>query len=195
MCGNKGGNLCVTAIKDFICAFVEVVGYPWFNHSGKGGRGPLLAKPKLCLAECIAHRSGHLPCFTKAIMDFRGVEKLRTSDAHFESWFSSNKHKAKVWIGTNDETHRLNIVSYSQPQIMRRVIWACASQYYLSDKVERDLVEPSTSAGPSFQQVTTAQETKVNEWSWHIAHLRKTSFKACWKTIARNKKEYESHIV
>ena len=133
-------------------------------------------------------------------MDYPGAETVCTRDAHLEGAevFGSRKRKADVPIGADDETHRPDTVSYSRPRIGRRVTRSCAenlSTIQEEDEDEAAPVEPSTSARPSIQRVTAVQETRVNERLWHIARLKETSAKACWRILAKIKTKCESRIV
>lgn len=199
--GNKGKDLYVATVDDFVCAFLQCANYHGFNKGGPGGCGPSPPELKLPLAHQTARPFGDSAGLTKALMDYRGGEKLCTRDADLEEAevFGSKKCKVDVPIGADDKTHRPNIVSYLRPRIGRRVTRACAKNLSIiqeEDEVEEQWVEPSTSAGPSIQCVTAVQETIVNERLWDIACLKATLAKACWRIMQKsNMQKYVSRIV
>ena len=197
--GNKGGDLYVATVDDYVRAFLQVAGYHDFNGGGRGGSGPSPEELLLRVAQKV-QRTGDPSSLTKAVMDYPGAEKLCTRDAHLEGAeeFGSRKRKADVPIGDDDETHRPDTVSYSRPRIGRRVTRAHAgnlSTIQEEDEDEEQPTIPSTFAGPSIQRVTAVQETKVDEGLWHIARLRENSAKACWGIMRNSKNRCESRIV
>jgi hypothetical protein len=56
--GNKGGNLYVATVDDYIRAVLQVVAYHQFLNGGVGGDGPSKDKLKLRCAQCRAQRTG-----------------------------------------------------------------------------------------------------------------------------------------
>ncbi len=156
--GNKGGDLYVAAVDDYVRAFLQVVGYHDFNGGGKGGSGPTSEELLLRVAHK-AQRTGDPSGLTKAVSDYPGAEKICTRDAHLEGAevFGSKKRKADVPIGADDETHRPDTVSYSRPRIGRRVTRALAdnlSTIHEEDELEEPPTLPSTFVGPTIERVT-----------------------------------------
>ena len=52
-----------------------------------------------------------------------------------------------------------------------------------------------TSRRTDVHRITAVQESRVNERTWHIAHIPKTSAKACWAQMAMKKKKCTACIV
>lgn len=80
--------------------------------------------------------------------------------------FGSKKHKANIPFGADDETHRLDKVSYSRPRIEKTVTRARAKNLSTTQEEDEDeaaSVEPPNCAGPNIQCVIVALDTRVNE--------------------------------
>jgi hypothetical protein len=82
--GNKGGDLYVATVDDFIRAFLEVVAYYQFLKGGIGGDGPSKEELKLRGAQRRAQRTGDSTVLQKVLLDMPGAEEFCTRDPHLE---------------------------------------------------------------------------------------------------------------
>ena len=196
--GNKGGDLYVAAVDDYVRAFLQVVAYYQYLKGGVGGSGPSREELRLRTAQRRAHRTGDPSSLNTAVMNMPGAEDICTRDAHLEGAevFGSKKRKPHVPIGAEEETHRPDTVNFSRPRIGRRVTRARANNLStIHEEVEVRPLEPQALASTDIQRVTAVQETRVNEKLWHIARLSKLSAKACWAQMAVTKKKCSARIV
>ena len=95
--------------------------------------------------------------------------------------FGSQKWKLDTHIGANKETHRSDTINFSRPHPAKKVTKAYAA--ILPTIVEELVtyakqVQPLPLAGTNVHCVTAVQESKINERTWHIARVPKTSIKA-----------------
>ena len=56
-------------------------------------------------------------------------------------------------------------------------------------------MQPSPPIGIDVRHITTVQESRINERTWHITRIPKTSSKACWAQMAVTKKKCSACIV
>ena len=56
-------------------------------------------------------------------------------------------------------------------------------------------IQPLPPVGTDIRRITTVLESTVNEKTWHIARVPKTSAKACWAQMAVTKKKCTARIV
>lgn len=82
--GNKGDDLYVAIVHNFVRAFLQCVGYHGFNGGGKGSGGPSLVELKLCLSHETTRLCEDPSRLTKAIMDYLEAEKLCNRQAYLE---------------------------------------------------------------------------------------------------------------
>ena len=82
--GNKGGDLYVATVDDYIRAFLQVVAYYQFLKGGIGGVGPNKEKLKLKWAQRRAERSGNPTVLQRAFLDMPGAEDFCTREPHLE---------------------------------------------------------------------------------------------------------------
>ena len=180
--GNKGGNLYVATVDDYIRAFLQVVAYYQFLKGGIGGVGPSKEELKLRWAQHRAERSGNPTVLQRAFLDMHGAEDFCTREPHLEGAevFGSQKRKPDTPIGADNETHRPNTINFSCPCLGKRVTRSGAAT--LPTVIEE--VSPSVQevfspvvARLDFRHVIAIQESKVNEKLWHIARVPLTSGK------------------
>ena len=106
--GNKGGDLYVATVDDYIRAFLQVVAYYQFLKCGIGGDGPSKEELKLRGAQRRAQRTGDPTVLQKVLLDMPGGEELCTRDHHLEEaeMFGLQKRRPDTPIGDDGETHR-----------------------------------------------------------------------------------------
>ena len=199
--GNRGGDLYVAAVDDYVRAFLQVVGYYQYLKGGAGGSGPSREELRLRTAQRRAHRTGDPTSLNAAVLNMPGAEDFCTRDAHLEGAevFGSRKRKPDLPLGAEEETHRPDTVNFSRPRVGRRVTRARAQNLStiheeVQVEVERP-AQPPASTGIDIGRVTAVEETRVNEKLWHIARLNKVSAKACWAQMAVTRKKCTSRIV
>jgi hypothetical protein len=74
--GNKGGDLYVATVDDYIRAFLQVVAYHQFLKGGAGGDGPSKKELKLRCAQCRAQRISDPAILQKVLLDIEGVDEF-----------------------------------------------------------------------------------------------------------------------
>ena len=79
---NKGGDLYVATVDDYIRAFLQVVAYYQFLKAGIGGDGPSKEELKLRGAQRRAQRTGDPTVLQKVLLDMPGGEEFCTRDPH-----------------------------------------------------------------------------------------------------------------
>lgn len=127
--GNKGGDLYVATVDDYIRAFLQVVAYHQFLKGGVGGDGPSKEELKLRCAQRRAQRTGDPAVLQKVLLDMPGGEEFCTRSPHLEGAevFGSQKRKPDHPIGADDETHRPDTVNFSRPRVAQRTTRSHAS--------------------------------------------------------------------
>ena len=123
-----------------------------------------------------------------------------TRDPHHEGAevFGSQKRKHDTPIGADEETHRLDTIHFSKPLLPKRVTRACAATLPTiveEFKTSAKPMQPLPPVGSDIHRITAVQESIVNEKTWHIARIPKTSAKACWAQMAITNKKCTTRIV
>ena len=162
--------------------------------------GPSREELRLRSAQRRAHRTGDSGVIQSALLGMPGADDFCTRDPHHEGAevFGSQKRKPDTPIEADDETHRLDIISFSRPHPLKRFTRARAATLpTISEEVEpyMERIQPLPPAGTDIRRITTVLESTVNEKTWHIARVPKTSAKACWAQMAVTKKKCTAHIV
>ena len=80
---NKGGDLYVAAVDDYIRAFLQVVAYYQFLKGGVGDMGPSREELRLRSAQRRAHRTGDPEVIQSALLGMLGAD-FCTRDPHHE---------------------------------------------------------------------------------------------------------------
>ena len=83
--GNKGGDLYVATVDDYIRAFLQVVAYYQFLKGGIGGDGPNKEELKFKGAQRRVQRTGDPTVLQKGLLDMPGGEEFCTRDPHLDS--------------------------------------------------------------------------------------------------------------
>ena len=198
--GNKGGDLYVAAVDDYIQAFLQVVAYYQYLKGGVGGMGPSREELRLRSAQRRAHRTGDPGVIQSALLGMPRADDFCTRDPHHEGTevFGSQKRKPDTPIRADDETHRPDTISFSKPPPLKRVTRARAATLpTIPEEVEpcMERIQPLPPVGTDIRRITAVLESTVNEKTWHVARVLKTSAKACWAQMAVTKKKCTVSIV
>ena len=162
--------------------------------------GPSREELKLRSAQRRAHRTRDPGVIQSALLGMLEADDFCTRDSHHEGAevFGSQKQKPDTPIGADDETHRLDTISFSRPPPLKRVTRACAATLpTIPEEVEpcMERIQPLPPVGTDIRRIIAVLESMVNEKTWHIAHVPKTSAKACWAQMAVTKKKCTARIV
>jgi len=130
-----------------------------------------------------------------------GAEEFCTREPHFEGEdvFGSQKRKAGLPLGSEEESHRPDRVNFSCPRMRTRSTAADGASCSLSDIPEEPSPDlhphPIPNVNSTTTHVTAIHETACRDTEWHIARLPKTSAKACFAQQAITKKNCKAKIV
>ena len=190
----------IAAVDDYIRAFLQVVAYYQYLKGGIGSMGPSREELKLRSAQRRAQRIGDPSVIQSTLLSMLGVDKFCTRDPYHEGAkvFGSQKHKLNTPIGVDEDSHRPDTVNFSQPCPPKRVTRSYATTLStIVQKVEGSVeqLHASPPSGTDIRHVIAVQESNINEWTWHIARIPKTSAKTCWAQMAITKKKYTAWIV
>ena len=197
---NKGGDLYVATVDDYIGAFLQVVAYYQFLKGGIGGVGPSKGELKLRWAQHRAEWTGDPIVLQRAFLDMPGTEDFCTREPHLEGTevFMSQKQKPGTPIGADNETHRPNTINFSYPRLDKKVTRSRAATLPTVIEEESPSIQEVLSpvaAGLDFRRITAIQESKVNKKLCHIARMLFTSAKCCWAQQVVTKKKCMARIV
>jgi hypothetical protein len=205
--GNRGSDLYIATVDDFIRALMQVVRYYQYLKGDRASTGPGKEELQLRAAQRTAERTGDPKVLNVAMAKLPGAELFCTRAPHMvgEEVFGSQKRKADVPLGFEGESHRPDKVNFSHPRIATRSSRANHSSCSLPDVVEEVSPELQEDQAPNSLgtagdierpgHVTAVHEIACKEMEWHIARLPKTSAKACFAQQAITKKKCEAKIV
>jgi hypothetical protein len=205
--GNRGNDLYIATVDDFIWALMQVVWYYQYLKGDRAGTGPGKEELQLRAAQRTAERTGDPKVLNVAMAKLPGTELFCTCAPHMagEEVFGSQKRKADVPLGFEGESHRPDKINFSRPRIATRSSRANHGSCSLPDVVEELSPELQEDQAPNNLgtvgdvegpgHVTAVHETACKEMEWHIARLPKTSAKACFTQQAITKKKCEAKIV
>ena len=165
--GNKGGDLNVATVDDYIRAFL-LVAYYQFLKGGFDGVGPSKEELKLRWAQCRAERTGNPTVLQRAFLNMPGVEDFCTREPHLKGAevFGSQKRKPNTPIGADSEIHHPDTINFLCPRLGKRVTRSGATTFPTVIEEESPSVQVVLSpvaVGLDFRHITTIQESKVNE--------------------------------
>ena len=111
-----------------------------------------------------------------------GANEFCIYDPHHEGAevFDSQKWKPDTPIEVEEETYRLDTINFSQPRLTKRVTRSRAATLpTIVKRLETSIehVQPLPPRGTDVRRVIAVQESKVNEKTWHITCVPKTSAK------------------
>jgi hypothetical protein len=205
--GNRGNDLYIATVDDFIRALMQVVRYYQYLKGDRAGTGPGKEELQLRAAQRTAERTGDPKVLNVAMAKLLGAELFCTRAPHMagEEVFGSQKRKADVPLGFEGESHRPDKVNFSRPRIATSSSRANYASCSLPDVVEEVSPKLQEDQAPNNLgtmgdverpgHVTAVHETACKEMEWHIARLPKTSAKACFAQQAITKKKCEAKIV
>ena len=100
---NKGGDLYVATVDDYIRAFLQVVAYYQFLKGSNGGDGPSKEELKLRSAQRRAEHTGNPTVLQKVLLDIPGAKEFYTRNPHLEGAevFGSQKRRLDTPIGAD----------------------------------------------------------------------------------------------
>ena len=81
---NKGNDLYMVAVDDYIRAFLEVVAYYQYLKGGVGGVGPSKEELKLRCAQHRAQRTNDPSILQSILLGMPGANEFCTCDPHHE---------------------------------------------------------------------------------------------------------------
>ena len=211
--GNNGNDLYVATVDDFVRAFLQVVNYYQFLKGDVGGTGPSKKELRLRMAERNAKKWGNPTLLDKPMLDMPGADEFCTRQPIMPGAevFGSQKRKADVLIGADEESHRPDKTNFSRPRGPRRAVRARPMQMPViveddsehdtevqctqppAQEVDSPLPSPVNKGG--IRHVNAVEETKVDVKEWHISRLHKLSAKCCWAQRAETKKKCTERIV
>ena len=178
------------------------------NHVGTGpGKDELLFR----VAQRSAHRTGNPKALADAISNIRGVQDFVTREPHLEGEevFGSQKRKADMPLGYEQDSHRPDKVNFYRPRVRTRSSVASTStpgRGAIEDGISFPAGLDDMDTMPSGEHegrppnhhprhVTGTEETDCDEREWHILRLPKSSAKACFAQQAVTKKKCTARIV
>ena len=165
---NKGRDLYVATVDDYIRAFLQVVAYYQFLKGGIGGVGSSQEELKLRWAQRRAERTGDPTVLQRAFLHMPGAEDFCTCKPHLEGAevFGSQKRKPDTPIRADSETHRPDTINFSCPRPSKRVTRSGAATLPTVIEEVSPFVQEVLShvaAGLDFRRITANQESKINE--------------------------------
>jgi hypothetical protein len=136
--GNRGSDLYIATVDDFIRALMQVVRYHQYLKGDRAGTGPGKEELQLRAAQRRAERTGDPKVLKVAMAKLPGAELFCTRAPHMagEDVFGSQKRKADVLLGFEGESHRPDKVNFSHPRIATRSSLANHASCSLPDVVE-----------------------------------------------------------
>ncbi len=209
--GNKGNDLYVATVDDYVRAFMQMVQYYQFLKGDNPGTGPGKEELKLRVAQRYAQRTGNPKGLHEVMATIPGVGRYCTRNPHLEGEevFGSQNRMSDVPPGSEHDSHRPDKVNFSRPRVTTRYTRATTSlinSSVISEKSipaatedHQELYMSTTSIPASTTLVdppiTCVQEIECDETQWHIARLPKTSAKACFALQALTRKKCVAKIV
>ena len=162
--------------------------------------GPSRKELRLRSAQRRAHRTGDPGVIQSALFSMPGADDFCTRDPHHEGVevFGSQKRKPDILIRADNESHRPDTINFSRPHPLKRVTRARAANLPTIAEVVKPCtkqIQPLPPVGTDICRIIAVQESTVNEKTWHIARVPKTSAKACWAQMAVTKKKSTARIV
>ena len=209
--GNRGNDLYVATVDNLVRAFMQMVRYYQFLKGEHAGMGPGKEELLLKVAQRCAHRTRNPKVVADAISNIRVVQNFVTREPHLEGEevFGSQKWKADMPLGCEQDLHKLDKVNFSRPHVRTRFAVAgtstaatAPSDEDISFHADVDVMEIVPS-GEHLERpqnrhplhVTGIEESDCDEREWHISRLPKSSAKACFAQQAVTKKKCTARIV
>jgi hypothetical protein len=120
--GNRGNDLYVATVDDFVRALMQVSRYYQYLKDELAGTEPEKEELMLHVAQHSAQRSGNPKVLNATVAKMPGAAKFYTREPHFkgEEVFGSQKRKADVPLGSEHELHRPDKINFSHPRVRTR---------------------------------------------------------------------------
>ena len=117
--GNRGSDLYIPTVDDFIRALMQVVRYYQYLKGDRAGTGPVKKELQLCAVQRTAERTGDPKVLNVAMAKLLGAEIFCTLAPHMagEEVFGSQKQKVDVPVGFEGKSHRPDKINFSRPRI------------------------------------------------------------------------------
>ena len=158
---------------------------------GEHGMGPGKEELLLRVAQRCTHHTGNPKVVADAISNIQVVQDFVTREPHLEGEevFGSQKRKADMPLGCEQDSHRPNKVNFSRPHVRTRSVVAgtsttatAPSDEDISFRADVDVMEIVPS-GEHLERpqnrhplhVTGIEESDCDEREWHISRLPKSS--------------------
>ena len=127
--GNKGGDLYVPSVDDYICAFLQVVAYYQYLKEGVGKLGPSKEELRLRCTQRRAEWTSDPGVLQKALFDMPGADEFCTCDPHHKGTkvFGSQKQKSDMLIGADNKTLWPDTINFSCPLLAKSITRARAT--------------------------------------------------------------------
>jgi hypothetical protein len=135
---NRGSDLYIATVDDFIRAFMQVVRYYQYPKGDRVGTGPGKEELQLCAAQRTAERTRDPKVLNVVVAKLPGVELFYTRAPYMagEEVFGSQKRKADVPLSFEGESHRPDKVNFSRPRFATKSSRANHASCSLLDVVE-----------------------------------------------------------
>ena len=120
---NKGGNLYIAIVDDYIRAFFQVVAYYQYLKGDIGDIGPSREELKLRSAQRRAQRTSDPDVIQSTLLGISKADEFCTLDPYHEEAevFGSQKQKPDTHIRVDEDSHRPNTVNFSRPRPPKQV--------------------------------------------------------------------------
>jgi hypothetical protein len=149
--GNRGSDLYIATVIDFIRALMQVVRYYQYLKGDRAGTGPGKEELQLRAAQCTAERTGDSKVLNVAMAKLPRAELFCTRAPHMagEEVFGSQKRKADVPLSFEGESYRPDKVNFSRPRIATKLSRANHASCSLPDVVEEVFPELQEDQAPN----------------------------------------------
>jgi hypothetical protein len=141
--GNRGNDLYVASVDDFVRALIQVSRYNQFLKGEYAGTGPGKEELILRVTQRSALQSRNPKALNVVMAKMPGVEEFCTREPHFEGEevFGSQKRKADLPLGSEHKSHRPDRVNFSRPRVRTRSTAAVGASCSLSDIPEEPSID------------------------------------------------------
>jgi hypothetical protein len=147
---NRGIDLYIATIDDFVQVPMQVVKYYQYLKGEHAGTGREKEELLLCAAQRLAERTGDPKVLNIAMAKLLGADLFYTCEPHLASEvFDSQKHKADVPLGFEGKSYRLDKVNFFRSWIATRSATAYHVSCSLPDVVEELSFEMQVDQAPN----------------------------------------------
>ena len=120
---NNDSILYITAVNDYIQAFLYLIAYYRFLKGDVGGVGLSKKELKLKCAQCHTEWTGDPNVLQRAFLDMLGAKEFFTYNSHLKGAdiFRPLKRKLNMPIGVNNKIHHPNTINFYCPCPGKRI--------------------------------------------------------------------------